>query len=156
MLTYIYPHKPLRKIEVTICNHKADSPLYDVMMLDPVICKFKKSIVKHDTECPYWDQVSYNNTFNQTKPSYSDKLYSQHLSSTLPAHSLKWWCYLFYPEVLRTMTTSASTTTMLICENANFGMWPITGWQVWTWLDKSLITCPLEYCYLLCTWFYIW
>ena len=28
MLTHIYPHKPLRKIEVTICNHQADSPLY--------------------------------------------------------------------------------------------------------------------------------
>ena len=27
MLTQIYPHKPLRKIEVTICNHQADSLL---------------------------------------------------------------------------------------------------------------------------------
>ena len=27
----------------------------------------KKSVVIHDTECPYWDQVSLNNT-NQTKP----------------------------------------------------------------------------------------
>ena len=27
MLTHTYPHKPLRKIEVTICNHQADSPL---------------------------------------------------------------------------------------------------------------------------------
>ena len=28
MLSHIYPHKPLRKIELTICNHQADSPLY--------------------------------------------------------------------------------------------------------------------------------
>ena len=28
MLTHTYPHKPLRKIEVTICNHQADSLLY--------------------------------------------------------------------------------------------------------------------------------
>ena len=28
MLTHTYPHKPLKKIEVTICNHQADSPLY--------------------------------------------------------------------------------------------------------------------------------
>ena len=28
MLTHIYPYKPLRKIEVTICNHQADSPFY--------------------------------------------------------------------------------------------------------------------------------
>ena len=28
MLTHTYPHKPLRKIKVTMCNHQADSPLY--------------------------------------------------------------------------------------------------------------------------------
>ena len=28
MLSHIYPHKPLRKIELTVCNHQADSPLY--------------------------------------------------------------------------------------------------------------------------------
>ena len=28
MLTHTYPCKPLRKIEVTICNHQADSLLY--------------------------------------------------------------------------------------------------------------------------------
>ena len=28
MLTHTYPHKPLRKIKVTKCNHQADSPLY--------------------------------------------------------------------------------------------------------------------------------
>ena len=34
---------------------------------DLVICKFSKSTVIHDTECPYWDQVSLNNT--NTNPS---------------------------------------------------------------------------------------
>ena len=28
MLSHIYPHKLLRKIEVTICNRQADSPLH--------------------------------------------------------------------------------------------------------------------------------
>ena len=28
MLTHTYPHKPMRKIKVTICNHQTDSPLY--------------------------------------------------------------------------------------------------------------------------------
>ena len=28
MLTHTYEHKTLRNIEVTICNHQADSPLY--------------------------------------------------------------------------------------------------------------------------------
>ena len=28
MLTHTYPHKPLRKIKMTICNDHADNPLY--------------------------------------------------------------------------------------------------------------------------------
>ena len=31
-------------------------------MSDLVICKFLKNMVKQDTEYPYWDQVSLNNT----------------------------------------------------------------------------------------------
>ena len=30
-------------------------------MSDLVICKFRKSMVIHDTECPHWDQMSLNN-----------------------------------------------------------------------------------------------
>ena len=62
VLTHTYPHKLLRKIKVTICNHQVDSPLYvwpDVWSGD---MQFRKSMVTHDTECPYWDQVSLNNT----------------------------------------------------------------------------------------------
>ena len=36
------------------------------LISDLVICKFRKSMVIHDTECPYRDQVSLYNT-NQTK-----------------------------------------------------------------------------------------
>ena len=32
------------------------------LMFDLVIWKFRKSMIIHDTECPYWDQVSLNNT----------------------------------------------------------------------------------------------
>ena len=38
------------------------------LMSDLVICKFRESMVIYDTECPYWFQMSLNNT-NQTKPS---------------------------------------------------------------------------------------
>ena len=44
------------------------------LMSDLVICNFRKSMVMHDTECPYWDQVSLSNSYtkptkpNQTKP----------------------------------------------------------------------------------------
>ena len=49
-------------------NHQADSPLYmwpDVWSADLHLLIW--SMVIHDTEYPYWDQVSLNNT-NQTKP----------------------------------------------------------------------------------------
>ena len=32
------------------------------LISDLVICKFRQSMVIHDTKCPYWDQVSLNNT----------------------------------------------------------------------------------------------
>ena len=47
-------------------NHQADSPLYvrpDVRSAD--LHLLIKSMVIHDTECPFWDQASLNNT-NQT------------------------------------------------------------------------------------------
>ena len=37
------------------------------LLSDLMICKFRKSMVRHDTKCPYWGQVSLNNT-NQTRP----------------------------------------------------------------------------------------
>ena len=33
-----------------------------VLMSDLVSCKFRKSVVMHDTECPYLDHMSLNNT----------------------------------------------------------------------------------------------
>ena len=75
MLTHIFPHKPLRKIEVTtacICKITRLTANFIMcsLMSDMLICKFIKSVVIHDTECPYWDQVSLNNT----KPNF-DRLY---------------------------------------------------------------------------------
>ena len=39
MFTHTYPHKPLGKIKVTICNHQADSSLY---VSELVIYKFRQ------------------------------------------------------------------------------------------------------------------
>ena len=39
--------------KVTICNHQDDSPLYMWPDVGLVTCKFRKSMVIHDTECPY-------------------------------------------------------------------------------------------------------
>ena len=67
MLTHIlYPHKPLKKIEVTICKiTRLTAHFMCGLMSDLLICKFIKCMAIHDTECPYRDQVSLNNT-NQT------------------------------------------------------------------------------------------
>ena len=37
------------------------------LMFDLVICKHRKSIVMHDTKCPYWHQMSLNNTKTHTQ-----------------------------------------------------------------------------------------
>ena len=62
MLTHRYPHKLPWKIKVAICSYQADSPFY----LWPIIwCgdwRAKKEYGLYDTECPFWDQVSLNNT----------------------------------------------------------------------------------------------
>ena len=55
-------------------------------MSDLMICKFRRIMVIHDTECPYWDHVSLNNT-NQTKPN----LHTEYL---LCLSSLCWEVYL--------------------------------------------------------------
>ena len=55
------PHKPPKNIYVTICNHQAGSPLY-MWLVSDLICKLEKVMVTYDTECPYWDQESLNNT----------------------------------------------------------------------------------------------
>ena len=66
---YIPTQSPEENWSDYMQNHQADSPLYvlpDVWSADLHLLIFK-SIVIRDTECPYWDQVSLNNT-NQTKP----------------------------------------------------------------------------------------
>ena len=51
-------------------------------MSNLVIYKFRKSIVIHDNECPYWDQVSLNNTNTNTNPNLAfDVNYKLHRTS---------------------------------------------------------------------------
>ena len=83
MLIHIYSHKPWRKIEVTI---SAKSPGWQptLCVVWCLICWFasyKKSMVIHDTTCPYWDQVSLKQ--HNTKQNHS------HLC-------LQFTCYLDY------------------------------------------------------------
>ena len=63
MLIHAYLHK------LAICNHQADNSRY--VMSDLVICRIEKSMVIHDTEFPYWDQVPDINQYKA--PSYPEK-----------------------------------------------------------------------------------
>ena len=67
---YVNPYIPTQTLEEYWSDHmqyhQADSPLYvwpDVWSAD--LHLFIKNMVIHDIECPYWDQLSLNNT-NQT------------------------------------------------------------------------------------------
>ena len=60
MLTHTYPHKPIR-LKWPYAITRLTAHIMSGLMSDLVICKFRKSMVTHDTKCPYWDQVSLNN-----------------------------------------------------------------------------------------------
>ena len=55
MLTHIYPHKPWRNIEVTICKiTRLTAHFMCGLMSDLLIWHlFIKNMVIHDIECPY-------------------------------------------------------------------------------------------------------
>ena len=63
-----------------------------------VVCKFRKSMVIHDTECPYWDEVSLNST-NHTSRSYSSLLW---------VHDLGGWKLI---QFLSTQAVPITSTT---------------------------------------------
>ena len=81
-------------------NHQADSPLYvwpDVWSAD--LHLFIKNMVIHDTKCPYWDQVSLNNTKQSktvTKDVFSYKSCIKESVLKCPTHVTwvvkQWWC----------------------------------------------------------------
>ena len=65
--SYIPTQSPEEDWSDHMQTHQADSPLY----VWPVVWSADlhlliKSMVIHDTECPYWDQVSLNNTNQPT------------------------------------------------------------------------------------------
>ena len=62
MFIHAYPHKPLRKIKVAICNRPADSPFYLWPNVRFGNLQTEDNIVTRDTESPYCNQVSINNT----------------------------------------------------------------------------------------------
>ena len=91
-------------------NHQADSPLYvwpDVWSAD--LHLLIKSMVIHDTECPYRDQVSLNNT-NQTKPKWS--MWPMHQGLTISTN----WCF-FLHYWLALFTIQAKVSNLMSRDN---------------------------------------
>ena len=84
-------------------NHQAESPLYvwsDVWSAD--VHLLIKSMVIHDTECPYWDQVSLNNKPNLIHVHLVNCweycfIYEQEL---LVKKFMVGWAYYFYKSFL--------------------------------------------------------
>ena len=89
MLTHIYPHKARRKIEDwSYAKSPGWQPTLCVALC--LICWFAlafKSMVIHDTECPYWDQVSLNNT-NQTKPSLESRCSNREIRNAIGVQAI--------------------------------------------------------------------
>ena len=56
-VTYAYPHKPLKKIKCPSAIIRLTAHFKCRLMSDLVICKHKKEMVIHDTECPPWNQA---------------------------------------------------------------------------------------------------
>ena len=74
------PHELLRKIEVVVHNHQSWFPtLHAIWCLIWWLPDLPKSMVMHDTECPYWDKVSLNNT--KSVSSFFPFFWLSHLSS---------------------------------------------------------------------------
>ena len=82
-------HKPLTKIKVAICDHHFDILL--VTWYLPWWFLQAERVVMHDTEYPYWDQVS----LNSTKLKIVSLLYNFLLTLQTVAHVI-----LFWPEVI--------------------------------------------------------
>ena len=61
MLTHTYFHtNPWGRLQWPYAIARLTANFIYDLMSDLVICKFRKSI--HNIECPYWDQMSLNNT----------------------------------------------------------------------------------------------
>ena len=53
MLTHIYPHNPLKRLKWPYAITRLTTQFMCGLMFDLVLCKFKKSMIIHDIQCPY-------------------------------------------------------------------------------------------------------
>ena len=97
-------------MKVIICSHQAGSPRYvwpDVWSGDLLV---QKSMVVHDTECPYWDQVSFTNT-NPTLILVHTRSHVHLWSGKI--HCMPWRTNFCHHCLCRQRTTTITVTVLL-------------------------------------------
>ena len=62
MLIHTYLHKPLRKVKCPSTTTRLTAHFMCGLMPDLVFASIGKEYVMDDSECPYGDEVSLNNT----------------------------------------------------------------------------------------------
>ena len=69
MFTDTYSHKPWGRLKWSYAVTRLTAHFMCGLVSYMVTCKFRKKVVIHDTECPYWDQVSLKNPNPNLNPS---------------------------------------------------------------------------------------
>ena len=100
---------------------------------DLVICKFSKSMVIHDTEYPYWDQVSLNN-INPTQPFATEK----HTKKRIPDSCIFVWCPTMVP--IRIWNNILKHYSLY----ALFQLYQWVCCLCWKWMDFALSRVTLS------------
>ena len=92
VITHTYPHKPMTKIKVTICNHQAESPLY---VWFGVWSGDLQNNLEKDGHTWHWMSLLRPGVIKQYKPSLSlppSILLSPPPPSPRPSAVMKWVC----------------------------------------------------------------
>ena len=127
------------------------------LMSDQVICKFRKRMVLHDATCPYWDQVSLNNTEpNHVILSFIVNCLLQNCGNNLIRAVILWTLKSSSNRTtpsIRDSTHSgeevsslSSTSTSSISSSSSSS----SSWMN-VWLDFVQKVCLVLYCNLQCT-----
>ena len=111
MLTHTYPHNlpgwfkwPYDHITRLTCQFMCGRMSY------LLICKFRKSMVIHDTECTYWDQVSSHNT-NPTQTPWRHSILALLTAIAILFQNIYLQCWLPFRTSFSTLLPTTGNST---------------------------------------------
>ena len=106
MLTYTHTHTNPRRLKWSYAITWMTAYFICGLMSDRVICKLRKSMVIHDTECPNWDQVP--------------------LKKKKKAHTVWWKC----SPICVTLQQTTCIATPTVCTYRETCLWLYIGWNL--------------------------